>query len=151
MATNSERELLETLVRKFGESRALNGGFEKLCLMIEHVQEKQDESSKKLDKVSEALYDPDKGLFTRVQKIEQKLDTNIEELEKKVEVVPDVKSEVDDLKKFQSSIESIAGKQLEELVMLVKLRKNLANIYWALALSAAGAFASMMFNLFKRG
>ena len=149
MATTSEKELLETLIKKMGESSALNGGFDKLCIMIEHVQEKQEESSKKLDKVSEALYDPNSGLFSRVKAIETKLDTNIEELEKKVRVVPDVKSELHDLKKFQESIENVVGKQLEELHNLVKLRKNLSNIYWALILSTIGAFGTMLFNLLK--
>jgi predicted nucleic acid-binding Zn-ribbon protein len=149
MATSSERELLEMLVKKMGESSALNGGFEKLCIMIEHIQEEQTKSGIKLDKVSEALYDPNNGLFSRVKAIESKLDTNIENLNRKVDNIPDVKDDVDDLKKFQAAVESIAGKQLEELNELVKLRKNLANVYWALALSAAAAFLSMLFNLWK--
>jgi hypothetical protein len=149
MATSSERELLEMLVKKMGESSALNGGFEKLCIMIEHVQEEQAKSGVKLDKVSDALYDPNNGLFSRVKAIESKLDTNIENLNRKVDDIPDVKDDVDDLKKFQAAVENIAGKQLEELNELVKLRKNLANVYWALALSAAGAFMSMLFNLWK--
>jgi predicted nucleic acid-binding Zn-ribbon protein len=149
MATSSERELLEMLVKKMGESSALNGGFEKLCIMIEHIQEEQTKSGIKLDKVSEALYDPNNGLFSRVKAIESKLDTNIENLNRKVDNIPDVKDDVDDLKKFQAAVESIAGKQLEELNELVKLRKNLAHVYWALALSAAAAFLSMLFNLWK--
>ena len=149
MATSSERELLELLVKKMGESSALNGGFEKLCVMIEHIQEEQTKSGVKLDKVSEALYDPNNGLFSRVRAIESKLDTNIRDLDKKCDELPTVKEELQDLKKFQAAVENIAGKQLEELDALVKLRKNLANVYWALALSAAGAFASMLFNLFK--
>ena len=149
MATSSERELLEMLVKKMGESSALNGGFEKLCIMIEHIQEEQTKSGVKLDKVSDALYDPNNGLFSRVRAIESKLDTNIRDLNRKVDDIPDVKDDVDDLKKFQAAVENIAGKQLEELNALVKLRKNLANVYWALALSAAGAFASMLFNLWK--
>ena len=149
MATSSERELLELLVKKMGESSALNGGFEKLCVMIEHIQEEQTKSGVKLDKVSEALYDPNNGLFSRVRAIESKLDTNIKDLDKKCDELPTVKEELQDLKKFQAAVENIAGKQLEELNALVKLRKNLANVYWALALSAAGAFASMLFNLWK--
>jgi vacuolar-type H+-ATPase subunit I/STV1 len=150
MATSSERELLELLVKKMGESSALNGGFEKLCIMIEHIQEEQTKSGVKLDKVSEALYDPNTGLFSRVRAIESKLDTNIKDLDKKCDELPTVKEELQDLKKFQVAVETIAGKQLQELTELVKLRKNLANIYWALVLSAIGAFASMIFNLWNR-
>lgn len=150
MATNStERELLETLVKKLNDSAALNGGFDKLYVMIEHIQDKQEESGTKLDKVSDAMYHPDNGLFSRVKKIESKLDTNIGELEKKVQVVPDVRTEVQDLKRFQKAVEGVVGPQLEELFGLVKLHKSLSNLYWALALSAAGAFATLIFNLLK--
>lgn len=150
MATNSERELLEILVKKVSDSSALNGGFEKLCVMIEHVQEEQEKSGHKLDKVSEALYDPNTGLFSRVKAIESKLDTNIKDLDKKCDELPTVKEEVQDLKKFQAAIESIAGKQLEELTALVNLRKRLANIYWALALSIVAFAGNLLFQLAKR-
>jgi len=150
MATNSERELLEILVKKVSDSSALNGGFEKLCVMIEHVQEEQTKSGVKLDKVSEALYDPNTGLFSRVKAIESKLDTNIKDLDKKCDELPTVKEEVQDLKKFQAAIESIAGKQLEELTALVSLRKRLANIYWALALSVLAFVGNLLFQLAKR-
>jgi hypothetical protein len=150
MATNSERELLELLVKKVSDSSALNGGFEKLCVMIEHVQEEQTKSGVKLDKVSEALYDPNVGLFSRVKAIESKLDTNIKDLDKKCDELPSVKEEVEDLKKFQTAIESIAGKQLEELTALVNLRKRLANIYWALALSVLAFAGNLLFQLAKR-
>lgn len=150
MATNSERELLEILVKKVSDSSALNGGFEKLCIMIEHVQAEQEKSGVKLDKVSEALYDPNTGLFSRVRAIESKLDTNIKDLDKKCDELPTVKEEVQDLKKFQAAIESIAGKQLEELTALVNLRKRLANIYWALALTIVAFVGNLLFQLAKR-
>lgn len=150
MATNSERELLELLVKKVSDSSALNGGFEKLCVMIEHVQAEQEKSGQKLDRVSDALYDPNIGLFSRVKAIESKLDTNIKDLDKKCDELPTVKEEVEDLKKFQTAIESIAGKQLEELTALVNLRKRLANIYWALALSVLAFAGNLLFQLAKR-
>lgn len=150
MATNSDRELLEILVKKINDSSALNGGFDKLCVMIEHIQDEQAKSGKKLDRVSDALYDPNVGLFSRVQAIESKLDNNIKDLGKKCDELPTVKEEVQDLKKFQAAIESIAGKQLEELTALVNLRKRLANIYWALALSILGFVGNLLFQLAKR-
>ena len=150
MATNSERELLEILVKKVSDSSALNGGFEKLCVMIEHVQEEQTKSGQKLDRVSDALYDPNVGLFSRVKAIESKIDHNIKELDEKCDGLPVVKAEIHDLKKFQASIENIAGKQLEELTALVNLRQKLANIYWALALSIITFVGSLLFQLIKR-
>lgn len=149
MATASERELLELLVKKIEKSSALNGGFEKLCVMVEHIQAEQEKSGQKLDKVSEALYGPDIGLFARVRAIESKLDTNIKDLDKKCDELPTVKDELEDLKKFQTAIESIAGKQLDELTALINLRKRLANIYWALALAFIGGISSFLFSVWK--
>lgn len=149
MATNPERELLELLVKKVSDSPALNGGFEKLYVMIEHIQTEQEKSGQKLDKVSEALYDPNTGLFSRVKAIESKLDTNIKDLDRKCNDIPSVKEEVEDLKKFQAAVENIAGKQLEELTALVNLRKRLANIYWALALSIIAFAGNLLFQLAK--
>lgn len=185
MATSSERELLELLVKKMGESSALNGGFDKLCLMIEHIQEEQTKSGVKLDKVSEALYDPNTGLFSRVRAIESKLDTNIHDLENKCKDVPDVKetlsglkvslqetnkevtalklhvddldkeikvskTDLSDLKKIQANLVNISGSQLEELDALIKLRKNLSKIYWALTLAFLTFVGKMLFEIAKR-
>lgn len=145
MANNSERELLETLIQKMSESQALNGGIEKLFVMIENVQDKQEETGKKLDKVSDAMYDPDNGLFSRVKNIESKLDTNID----KIKDVPVVKDEIDDLKKFQAMVEGIAGKQLEELNALVKLRKSLLAVYMTLVMSTLTFVGDLIFQYIK--
>ena len=149
MANGSDRELLEVIAKKLADSKALNGGFDKLCLMIEHIQEKQNETGVKLDKVSEALYDPDNGLFSRVKDIEQKIDGNMNEIEKKIEIVPDVKTDIHDLKKFQKTIEEICGNQLNELSELVKLRKNLSTIYWGFAATIILGIAKLLFDLSK--
>lgn len=149
MANSSDRELLEVIAKKLSDSKALNGGFDKLCLMIEHIQEKQNESGIKLDKVSEALYDPGVGLFTRVKGIEQKIDGSMNEIEKKIEIVPDVKTDIHDLKKFQKAIEDICGNQLGELSEIIKLRKNLSTIYWGLAAMISLGVAKMLFDLSK--
>lgn len=153
--------------------------------MIEHIQEEQTKSGVKLDKVSEALYDPNTGLFSRVRAIESKLDTNIHDLEIKCKDVPDVKetlvalkvslqdtnkevtalkTHVDDLdkeinvfktdltelKKVQATLISISGGQFEELDALVKLRKNLSKIYWALTLAFLTFVGKMLFEIAKR-
>ena len=149
MSINAERELLESL-KKISESKALNGGFDRLCVMVEHIQDKQDESSRKLDKVSDALYGPDTGLFSRVKMIESKLDATLGDLETKAKEIPTVKVEVIDLKKFQSSIEKIAGAQLEELNDLVRLKRHLSKIYWTSAASVCAFLGTILFHLVSR-
>ena len=113
------------------------------------MQEKQNESGAKLDKVSEAIYDPDNGLFSRVKDIEQKIDGNMNEIEKKIQIVPDVKTELHDLKNFKESIEEICGKQLNELSELVKLRKNLSTIYWGIAAAVILFIGKILLDIVK--
>ena len=149
MAIGAERELLESL-KKISESKALNGGFDRLCVMVEHIQDKQDESGRKLDKVSDALYGPDTGLFSRVKTIESKLDATLGDLEVKAKEIPTVKVEVVDLKKFQTSIEKIAGTQLEELNDLVRLKKHLSKIYWTSAASVFAFVGTILFHFLSR-
>ena len=192
----SERELLESIARKISESKALNGGFDRMCVMIEHIQDKQEESGKKLDKVSEALYGPDNGLFSRVKTIESKLDNNhvmiehiqdkqeesgkkldkvsealygpdnglfsrvktieskldnnLSDLEGKVKEMPAIVIDVTDMKKFKNSIERVAGKQLEELNDLVRLRKHLSRIYWTLVASVLAFLGSVLYQVITR-
>lgn len=146
----SERELLESIARKISESKALNGGFDRMCVMIEHIQDKQEESGKKLDKVSEALYGPDNGLFSRVKTIESKLDNNLSDLEGKVKEMPAIVIDVTDMKKFKDSIERVAGKQLEELNDLVRLRKHLSRIYWTLVASVLAFLGSVLYQVITR-
>lgn len=149
----SERELLESIARKISESKALNCGFDQMCVMIEHIQDKQEESGKKLDKVSEALYGPDNGLFSRVKTIESKLDNNsrmLSDLEGKVKEMPAIVVDVTDMKKFKDSIERVAGKQLEELNDLVRLRKHLSRIYWTLVASVLAFVGSVLYQAITR-
>jgi SMC interacting uncharacterized protein involved in chromosome segregation len=178
MPNTREQELLELIVQKFNDSRALNGGFDKLCLMIEHVQTEQDKNSGKLDKVSDALYDPDHGLFARVKKLEQKIDSNlgdldqivkgiptvetkvtalvtkVESLEKKAETQTtldsDTRKKVQDLEKFHAQMEKIGGVGLNEFTDIVALKQRMSNIYWALALAIMMFVGKLLFELAKR-
>lgn len=115
MPNSKEQELLELIVQKFNDSRALNGGFDKLCLMIEHVQEEQDRNSEKLDKVSNALYDPDHGLFARVKKLEQKIDSNLGDLDQIVKGIPTVETKVTTLVTKVEGLEKTTQEQKQKL------------------------------------
>lgn len=157
MPNTREQELLELIVQKFNDSRALNGGFDKLCLMIEHVQAEQDKNSGKLDKVSDALYDPDHGLFARVKKLEQKIDSNLGDLDQIVKGIPTVETKVtalvnkvDSLEKFHAQMEKIGGVGLNEFSDIVALKQRMSNIYWALALAIVMFVGKLLFELAKR-
>ena len=54
------RELVVELTRKL----------DKLCLSIETVRERQDEMMGNVDKIKEAVYNPDSGLYARIRALE---------------------------------------------------------------------------------
>jgi hypothetical protein len=54
------RELVVELTRKL----------DKLCLSIETVRERQDEMMLNVDKIKEAVYNPDSGLYARIRALE---------------------------------------------------------------------------------
>ena len=63
--------------------------------------------------------------------------------------MPDVKTDIHDLKKFQKTIQEICGNQLNELSELVKLRKNLSKIYWGFAATITIGISKLLFDLSK--
>lgn len=165
MATASEKELIESLIRKIGDTPALNGGFDKLSLMIEHVRQEQTKSGVKLDKISDAIYDPSTGLFSRVKDIETKIINNFTDIEKRITTIPPVietelsevkdvtgqqKAVLSELVSFKTNVQQICGNQLTELDALIKLRQNLSKIYWGLLATGAASIVALFFTTLKR-
>jgi DNA anti-recombination protein RmuC len=64
---NSDR-LLHVIQQKLEKSAALNGGFDKLLFKIDVIENNQVQMSEKVDKIHEAIYHPDDGLFARINK-----------------------------------------------------------------------------------
>jgi len=52
-----------------------------LTSKIETVLEKQDELAEAIDKIKEAVYNPDQGLYARLRELEQKTQLRISNLE----------------------------------------------------------------------
>jgi len=151
MATVGDRELLELIAKKLSDLGSFHGGFEKMLIMIEHIGQDQKETKETMKKVSDAMYDPDSGLFMRVRGIEQKLeiDTNIADLEKEIQKSA-AKVELNELRNFKASIEKICGGEtLDELTQLIKLRRNLSKIYWSVLLTLVVSVGKLLFDLSK--
>ena len=64
--------------------------------------------------------------------------------------MPAIVVDVTDMKKFKDSIERVAGKQLEELNDLVRLRKHLSRIYWTLVASVLAFVGSVLYQVITR-
>lgn len=62
--------VVETIAKKINNSPALNGGFDRMMVMVEHIQERQEEANAKIDRIHDNLYEPDDGLYARVKTVE---------------------------------------------------------------------------------
>ena len=59
-------QLLQKIQQKIDGAAALNGGFDKLLYKIDGIEKSQSEIVEKVDKIHEAIYHPDDGLFSRI-------------------------------------------------------------------------------------
>lgn len=135
-------ELLSKISKKIESSAVLNGGFDKLVLAVDHIKEKQNQQTEKLDK----LYDPDTGLFSRVKQLENDLQLldknfstytetntqNFERIEEKLEKIESVNKTATDALGITKRLQRIAGEDLQDLNKTIELHKRFSNIYWAL-------------------
>ena len=55
------RDLLKNIYAKLDVSPALNGGFDKLLFNVDNIEKRQTQIIEKVDKIHEAIYDPDDG------------------------------------------------------------------------------------------
>lgn len=153
------RELLERITKKVENSPALNGGWDKLVISVEHIREKQEETCEKVDKISNALYEPDDGFFARVRTIEQDTSNIKERLEQHTEedekFYHEIKKVIDETrpsaesKAIVAKLQGIAGEDLEELAAVVKIRKGFQRMFWLIAAGMCSVIGKMLFDFFS--
>lgn len=78
------QKLLENINKKISSSAALNGGFDNLLYKIEGIEKGQSQIVSKVDKIHEAIYHPDEGLFSRIASNKSSQNQSISNLEKKL-------------------------------------------------------------------
>ena len=62
----ASNRMLKTIHQKLDNSPALNGGFDILLYKIDGIEKSQGQIVEKVDKIHEAIYHPDEGLFARI-------------------------------------------------------------------------------------
>lgn len=76
--------LLQVIQKKLESSAALNGGFDRLLYKIDSIEQSQNQIVEKVDKIHEAIYNPDDGLFSRISANKASQIELISNVEKKV-------------------------------------------------------------------
>lgn len=137
------QKMVETIAKKINGSPALNGGFDRMLIIVEHIQEKQDETNEKISRIHDGLYEPDEGLYARVKDVEnttqdfskkldqhalvdEKLQVNLNDTLKKLnERTEEINKKIETTIKLKK----IAGEDLEKLDQMFKAKNIWLNIW----------------------
>lgn len=165
--TKSDKELqmlLKSISAKINSSAVLNGGFDKMLVIVENIKEKQNETSKKVDEIHRGLYEPDSGLYARVKSVESGIQHMAEDfkshadadekntagirlsLEKLVDKDKDLEKKVEHTVKLKK----IAGDDLEKLESVIQAKGKagewFGKIIWAILLAILGGLGKALWD-----
>jgi len=128
---NSVR-LLHNIHEKLDNSPALNGGFDRLLYKIDGIEKSQVQIVEKVDKIHDAIYHPDDGLFARIAYNKATQTESMVKVEKQV-------SDLVDWKHHAESADENCEKEADELQLKIqKLEVSINNIEKFQSLATAG-------------
>jgi len=144
------RSSLDQIFQKLNSSRALNGGFDRLEEQVSEIKDLQTKlnadfenhkiNDERIESKIDRLYDPEEGIYTKVAKIEIKIDqlqrTDNRTDERLLSTENSSKVTADKV----AAIEAISGKDNEDLAKAVKFGKG---FWWMVATIAGGILAAV--------
>ena len=162
-------EALETLLQninvKLSKAEVLNGGFDRMQTHLEGLKQdvgeirtevykvnvdlrsismQNTEFKEDLGKVNEAIYHPDNGIYTRIQKTSSSQESRDKKMDTAIQKIENVEKIIIPLQRTDQDLINIAGKDLQELQNIVKTRAILNRMFWImLAVIITGAGKSI--------
>jgi len=152
--------MVRSINEKIQHAEVLNGGFTELKNKVDDIrttQIKMDMELKsvrageiqlkeKVDEINDAIYDPDNGIYRRINESvvldkqrDEKLDLAVQELKNvQVDLAPIEKTD-EDLKK-------IAGEDLKELQSIVKTRQIIDRMFWIMLTALVGGGVKLLWD-----
>ena len=142
--------LIDDMHKKIASAAALNGGFDTLLHKIDKIEQSQGQLVTKVDKIHEAIYDPNDGIFSKLAESKLENTQKFSDVEQKLcdisswknykdiedEKTGDVTEEnVDKLAKMEQTVESLVASK----------EKSWAFIKWILVAVGGGA-VSLLFS-----
>ena len=113
---------LENLGKKIDDAPSLNGGFEKLVLMVETLQTNQTSMHSDVSDIKKTVLDPDGGVIARVKVLEgwrERADPIIDQNEH----------------------------QNRDLLLLMEWRRSMTKVLWAMATTSLALVVQAIFKL----
>lgn len=145
------QRLLQNIQQKLEKSAALNGGFDNLIYKIDSIENNQNIISKKVDKIHDAIYHPDEGLFARINANKSQNQEYLVKVEKDIEDLSSWKNQFEkNSEKSQDDSDKIADRisTVEEVVQdLKKFREmTLGATKWLMA-AVGGGVITIVFKV----
>jgi hypothetical protein len=143
---------LQSIQKKLEASAALNGGFDKLLYKIDSIENNQVQIGNKVDKIHEAIYHPDDGIFARINSTKVDHLESVSKVENQVSqlVIWQQKQskETEDVEKEASQF-SLKLQQIETAIDRMHQSKAFFNsiLKWSGA-ALGGATVSLLFRYF---
>lgn len=154
-------EMIRAINDKVQKAEILNEGFGELksdVMDIRHAQIKMESEVKsirahesslkeKVEEINEAIYDPDNGIYRRINEriaIDKGRD---EKLDKAVGSITHLGEMLKPLEKTEEDLKKIAGDDLKELQSIVRTRQVIDRMFWIMATALMGAGAKILWDL----
>jgi DNA repair ATPase RecN len=138
------QKLLQSIQQKLEKSAALNGGFDRLIYKIDSIENNQGMIANKVDKIHDAIYDPDDGLFARINNNKSAHTEQITRVEKEISDMSNWRQQLEkSTEKSSDNTEVISDRISTVEVSIQELKKfremTVALGRWILAAVGGGA------------
>jgi hypothetical protein len=141
--------VIDAIHKKVVNSAALNGGFDTLLYKIDKIEQSQGQLVSKVDKIHDAIYDPNDGMFAKLAEHKLESEVKLNEINKSITEINAWKShrEKESVKDDEVTDKAIAKiSSLETTVTsLVKSKENVWGVLkWVLAALGGGIVTLLM-------
>lgn len=145
------RELRENFLDIKTEVNSIHTTHVKIEEEIKIIKTDNQHLKEKVDKINDAIYEPDTGIYRRINenifsyKIESEKLNDVEEKIGKLEtaIIP--------IGHIEQNLKKIAGDNLEELYSIIKTKKTLNGILWIIITTAVTVIVTVILKYFSVG
>ncbi len=126
--------ILENIQQRLDDSPR-SSDFSALMVKVENIEERQKESTQSLTEIRTALYEPDKGLFSKVKEVDSTgkyTATKTDEDHNKIDII---ERKIDKIQATASAVEGlqkVAGPSFHELTSVIDTKKRINKLFWGL-------------------
>jgi hypothetical protein len=153
-SSNDQKQTLGEIQKKLASSSALNGGFDTLLFKIDKIEQSQGNLVSKVDKIHEAIYDPQDGIFSKLSEYRLNNTNDVNDVKQKITELQvwKIHSERDDMRDDRAV--EIATKKLITLENSVNSLNKSKEAAWSIIrwifVAVGGALVTFGFDWIQK-